>query len=379
MKHFTIFCFVALVVVAVVSSLAAEDSKPALAESQPVSGRNGAYAQWLPRLSSQQETVENDMQHVEAAYDQTENPTGEPIRIDTGFVIFDGRYISPPYAVRSDRGMVHINGLKVQQRRPGPFPRRPPNMPQPNRGPHNRRVTQIERHLREDAMLICSQDNPVAYISAFQAVSVLEILLSDDLGDNKMKRLLKTDTPWITSEQWTLLIETFNAPVELSDRVQALKQRQAELAKEDTEHDPPWIFLSSITYSGFILAVWALGTLLSCRPPLLKSSRAVVLSQKSCRQVIWLVVLFAVLNMYDLTCTVFANNMGSLWELNPFASPIIHDNSGIIIFKLSLTFGVAILFLVARRHRLAQIGSWWAGVVYTVLILRWATFNTMFM
>jgi hypothetical protein len=71
--------------------------------------------------------------------------------------------------------------------------------------------------------------------------------------------------------------------------------------------------------------------------------------------------------------------MGGLWELNPFASPIIHDNYGIIAFKLSLTFGAAVLFLVARRHRLAQVGSWWAGVLYTVLILRWATFNTMFM
>jgi hypothetical protein len=104
-----------------------------------------------------------------------------------------------------------------------------------------------------------------------------------------------------------------------------------------------------------------------------------VLSKKACRQVIWLVVLIAVLNLYDLTCTLFAHNAGGLWELNPFVSPIMHQNSAIVVFKLSLTVGAAILLLTARRNKLAQIGSWWAGVLYTVLILRWTMFNSMFL
>jgi hypothetical protein len=60
--------------------------------------------------------------------------------------------------------------------------------------------------------------------------------------------------------------------------------------------------------------------------------------------------------MYDLTCTLFAHNPGGLWELNPFVSPIVHQNS-VIVFKLGLTVGAAILLLVTRRHRLTQIGS----------------------
>ena len=51
----------------------------------------------------------------------------------------------------------------------------------------------------------------------------------------------------------------------------------------------------------------------------------------------------------------------------------------VVAFKLGLTIGPAILFLVTRRHRLAQVGSWRAGVVYTVLILCWTTFNSMFL
>jgi len=92
-----------------------------------------------------------------------------------------------------------------------------------------------------------------------------------------------------------------------------------------------------------------------------------------------LVVLIAVLNVYDLACTVFASNVGGLWELNPFAGSIINQKSGIVVFKLGMTAGAAILLLVTRRYRVAQVGSWWIGVLYTVLILRWTTFNSMFL
>jgi len=71
--------------------------------------------------------------------------------------------------------------------------------------------------------------------------------------------------------------------------------------------------------------------------------------------------------------------VGGLWELNPLTSPLMDQNSAVVMFKLGLTAGAAILLLAARRHRLAQVGSWRAGVLYTVLILRWTTFNSMFL
>jgi hypothetical protein len=70
---------------------------------------------------------------------------------------------------------------------------------------------------------------------------------------------------------------------------------------------------------------------------------------------------------------------GELWGLNPFASRLIQDAPMVAMFKLALTAGAAILFLVTRHHRLTQIGSWWTGVVYTVLILRWTMFNSIFL
>ena len=78
-------------------------------------------------------------------------------------------------------------------------------------------------------------------------------------------------------------------------------------------------------------------------------------------------------------CTVFAHNGGGFWELNPFAGELIHSMSMISTFKITLTIGAAFLLITTRKHRPAQIASWWAGVLYTFLIIRWVTFNSMFM
>ena len=42
---------------------------------------------------------------------------------------------------------------------------------------------QIEQHLRAGGLLICTRNNPIAFISAYQTVSVLEILLASESDD----------------------------------------------------------------------------------------------------------------------------------------------------------------------------------------------------
>ena len=245
--------------------------------------------------------------------------------------------------------------------------------------PRKQAATWIEQDLRRDAMLICTQSGSTAFVQVHQAISILDVLLGDKSQDAKVQTLLQVGPSWIASDQWALLVETFDGTAELSDRVLALKQRLTELSENDADDERHWVFLSGITVTGFILAVWALGTLLSCRPPVTQGWRDKDPSRASCRQVIWLVVLIVVLNIYDLTCTLFAHGVGGLWELNPFASCLMEFTPMIVMFKLALTIGATILFLVTRYKRLTQIGSWWVGVLYTVLILRWTTFNTIFL
>jgi len=38
-----------------------------------------------------------------------------------------------------------------------------------------------------------------------------------------------------------------------------------------------------------------------------------------------------------------------------------------------------VMLVVLRRYRLTQLASWWACVLYTVIMLRWATYNSLFL
>jgi hypothetical protein len=124
MKCFTAFRFVALIVIAVVSSPAIGESLPIPAQSRSLFERSGGYARRLPRRPRPQEMIEADMQQSDVIKDQMETPAVEPVMIDSGFIIFNGRYVPPPYTVRSERDTIYINGHKVPQRRPGQFFRR---------------------------------------------------------------------------------------------------------------------------------------------------------------------------------------------------------------------------------------------------------------
>jgi hypothetical protein len=239
--------------------------------------------------------------------------------------------------------------------------------------------SRIAQHLRQDGMLICASSAPTAFAPAEQAIAIFDVLLGDKPQDAKTEALLQVVPRWTAPEQWVSLAKTFDPPSELSDRLPTLKQNCIESDVDGTIYDRHWTFLSGLTMTGFVLAVWALGTLLSCRPPLRRGWRGMSASGVCCRQVIWLVILIVVLNAYDLICTLCAHNVGGLWELNPFAGRLVGYTSLIAAFKIALTIGAGILLLAARRHKLAQIVSWWAGVLYTVLIIRWATFNSMFL
>lgn len=305
--------------------------------------------------------------------------TIEPEEIHEGFVILEGQYVSPPYLLQREQGKVYLNGVEIPQARRQPFAGGGFGMRRMSHLPPRQNGSRIAEHLRQDGMLICASDAPTAFAPVEQALAIFDVLLADKPQDAKIESLLQVVPRWTAPEQWTKLVETLEPPLELSDRLLALKQSRAESEAVDSIYDRPWAFLSGLTMTGFVLAVWALGTLLSCRPPLRRGWRGMSASGVCCRQVVWLVILIVVLNVYDLICTLCAHNVGGLWELNPFASTLVGYTSLIATFKIALTIGAGTLLLAARRNKLAQIGSWWAGVLYTVLIIRWATFNSMFL
>ena len=136
----------------------------------------------------------------------------------------------------------------------------------------------------------------------------------------------------------------------------------------------PRTVFSALTFAGFVLNVWALGTLIRCRPPLGCDGSAYRQSGLWERYVIRLVQVMVVLSVFDLVCTLFHHDLGIFREINPLAEPLLTHTPSLVVFKLSLTIGAAIVFLVARSYRLAQVGCWWVVVAYTTLILRWNSY-----
>jgi len=388
MHVFFIFVFIAVTIGIGELSLAAANSGPAGEKERRTSKNRQNQEPETQRNSKRRPSDVTNVRRPDAAEKRTDRTsrskkpgieTIEPVEIHSGFVISEGRYMPPPYVVRLRQGKVFVNDIEVRDRNRPQMTRRFMGMRSMNPMFSRQSGTHIEQHLRRDGMLICSSSRPAAYLTAQEAIPVLDILMSDEQPGAKIRTLLQAGPDWMAKEQWKLIAGTFDAPAEIADRLQVLKQRQSESELVDTDYEWSWAFLSAITIAGFVLSVWALGTLLACRPPMIPGRRAKVLSSTACRQVVWLVVLIVILNLYDLICTLFAQGVGGLWELNPFASRLVQDAPMIVMFKLALTAGAAILFLTTRHHRLTQVGSWWVGVVYTVLILRWTTFNSIFL
>jgi hypothetical protein len=213
--------------------------------------------------------------------------TVKPIEINNGFVIFKGRYIKPPYIIKSQRGRIYINKFEVPYLPQASFFRRNIGMRYFDRTLLNQTLEQIEHNLQRDAMLICTHSGLLVYSPAQQVIPILDVLLSEQTQDEKVQMLIEIGPSWIPSDQWALMVETFKAPSELSERVLALKKQRVELDKSDIDDELSMSFLSGITIAGFILTVWAFGTLLSCRPPAITGERTVDSAKGYYRQAIW--------------------------------------------------------------------------------------------
>ncbi len=303
-----------------------------------------------------------------------------PVEIDNGFVICQGQYVAPPYVVESDGQQVTVNGYDLAQTRSRGSRRFPGGGGRPAGRGGSQEVLGVEQHLRNEGLLIRPEGGELLYLSAEKALSILGALTGDGSDTEKVQTLIQNEPAVMSSSQWIALVEAFEAPPGLVDRLAQLAERLAMLELDEPEAPLAGRMpMAGATVLGFALAVWALGTLLGCRPPTTLDSAGADITARAARQVVHLVVLIVILGAYDLVCTLFADQIGGLWELNPLARSLMARASSITTFKLTLTIGGAILLVVARRSRLAQVGSWWIGVLYTVLILRWATYNSVFM
>jgi len=302
----------------------------------------------------------------------------EPVETDEGFVIIDGAYVPPPYTIRWKWPAVSVNARPVLVTQRAQLGRRFFAGGRADRVLPRRQVQYVADHLRSGGLILCRAAQAPILVTPGRALTILGILIGEDSVEAKVEKLAGVKGVPIPAAEWAGLAGAFEASAELSERVEYWQARQAELeAGIVAGASPSRAIFTTITFGGFALAVWALGTLLRCRPPLGCEGAERHASGLWDRQVVQLVLVIVALGVHDLVCTLLAYDLGGLWELNPLVAPLLTHGPSVVVFKMGLTVGAAIIFLVARSCRLAQVGSWWVGVVYTILILRWTACSSI--
>ncbi len=85
-----------------------------------------------------------------------------------------------------------------------------------------------------------------------------------------------------------------------------------------------------------------------------------------------LLVLLAMLNAFDLTCTIAVRHHGLFEEANPVARPLMDRPILMVLFKVSLVSFAAAIFFTYRTRRVVELACWCVCTLYVVLAFLWA-------
>jgi uncharacterized protein DUF5658 len=327
--------------------------------------------------------------------------------IDSGYVILDGRYLSPPYLLEKHADDLWVNDQlaaadwflrQAATRGRGGSGGRGRHGEGPGfGGPRGRRMPpseprfglrQLESTLNDNGMLIAGEGLRGISLSETNAAMVVDALMSGKSHEEKL-RLIREDVPFRVEEVgWLHLIETFEPSDELIGRIgPEIERVQQAILENEANHQAalasafwdsqPVKYVITLLAMGLVVA--ACGTLLNYRPIGRARWSEVDATGDGIAIVVRSVVLLVLLGIFDLGCTLVAQQAGGFTEMNPLGSRLIENPALLTVFKVtSLLLACGILFAL-RRYRGAQLASWWMCLLCTVLTFRWLTYNSMFM
>ena len=92
------------------------------------------------------------------------------------------------------------------------------------------------------------------------------------------------------------------------------------------------------------------------------------------RRVLLLLILFVIVKVFYVIYTIVAHQLGGFEEINPLARQLLDISPLLVVFKLLLVGGGAILLWLCRRHWLAEVACWFLCGMYTVLAFLWVAY-----
>ena len=133
-----------------------------------------------------------------------------------------------------------------------------------------------------------------------------------------------------------------------------------------------------LTTLGMLLSVYAVGHLLLYRPSPTAHSGETDDSVEMKKMVRTSLILLIIFSGMDLVWTILAHSAGQMRELNPIGNQLIANPVNLAAFKVTATAVAVALLFTLRRFKRAQLATWWACLVLTMLTIRWVALNSMF-
>ena len=297
--------------------------------------------------------------------------------IRSGLVFVEGKFLPPPYFVRSEGDQLLINDQPVLAEISPDYPE--------NRFRMHRRQAQMAMQLQ----LVAASLDAGNVILAFNGEPLVVLsrssagyhLLAEMTGRQEADRTIATrELPagfshdlfhdWLDSYEATPELSSYALPI-----IEQVRNAEADSLRAIAAVRRTDTFLYLVTVFGMVISVAATGHLLSAKPPTARDAQDDPEMVKMVSRSLGLVV---ILSSLDLFWTIMASQSGKMIELNPIGSQLLHDPLQLIAVKAVVICGSVGLLYFLRHHRQAQTAAWWACLICTLLTFRWLTFNSMF-
>lgn len=352
--------------------------------------------------------------------------------IDSGYVILNGRYLPPPYTPEKRGNELWINDQLASSdwfarpvgphgrgefprggqggegrgfSRGGPggergfprggpegegrgFPRGGPRGPREPDSPERFGLSHVTRSLENNALLIAGEDLHGCILKASDAAATINFLVSEKSPQEKLDLILADTSGHMDKAGWQRVIATFVPADELMERMGPELERVRQVQEDNDAkfkaalasafwRSQPVKYVITLLAMGLVVA--ACGTLLNYRPESRGRWSEIDAAGDGIPIVVRSVVLLVLLGIFDLACTLVAQQAGGFTEMNPLASRIVANPLLLTVFKLTTLLMACSILYALRRYRGAQVASWWMCLLCTVLTFRWLTYNSMFM
>lgn len=304
--------------------------------------------------------------------------------IEAGFLFSEGEYIAPPYAINQVDDEIQVNGRLVLSIPPlqGPWRRFAPP-----KGVDHWLTTDLATRLSNDnIVMVRDHKHTLRFDQHTQQQDILAALADWDSGSKRdiaEATLIGAVANDVDAEPWREWFRSFEPPRDLVSRAEkVLAEAEAVVRANQARLDWQRRLESAIyglTVAAMVVSVFALGHLLSMRPPVGARWNELDTARDGTRPMVKSLGLIVLMSAFDLCWTLRAAGHDSFRELNPIGSDMLSTPMGMSAFKASAILLSCLLLLTLRRYRGAQTATWWMCLVCTLVTFRWLMFESMFL